>query len=72
MIEITVKDGWYVVTLPKTILVLTKKEFIQALRRGKWWKRHYTRQARMPLSERTSATNRAKVAVRVRRGRVNA
>jgi hypothetical protein len=34
MIEVTVRDGFYVVSLPKCILVLTKREFIQALRRG--------------------------------------
>jgi hypothetical protein len=46
MIEIALKDGWYVVTLPKGILVLSKAEFIQALRRGKLRKRRAAIEAR--------------------------
>jgi hypothetical protein len=39
VIEIQAQDGWYIVHTPKSLLVMTKAEFIQALRRGKWWKR---------------------------------
>jgi hypothetical protein len=47
VIGVEVKDGRYVVTLPKYSLVLTKAEFIQALRRGKWWRRRQRPEARM-------------------------
>jgi hypothetical protein len=46
MVAMEVRDGWYIVTLPKCVLVLTREEFIQALRRGKWWRRREVRQAR--------------------------
>jgi hypothetical protein len=46
MIEIALKDGWYIVTLPKSVLVLTKAEFIHALRQGTWWKRRAAMNAR--------------------------
>jgi len=46
MIDIKIIDGWYVVTASKCTLVLTKTQFIQALRRGKWWKRRQAFQAR--------------------------
>ena len=52
MIEVTVQDGYYLVTLPKAILVLTRGEFIQALRRGKWFRRTHamaTRAETAPL-----------------------
>jgi hypothetical protein len=39
MIRVDLEGEHYVVTLPKMTLVLTKAEFITALRRGKWWKR---------------------------------
>ena len=34
MIEVMVRDGLYIVTLPKAVLVLTKAQFIHALCRG--------------------------------------
>jgi hypothetical protein len=46
MIDVKLKDGWYIVTLPKSVLVLTKAGFIQALRWGKWWKRRAANEAR--------------------------
>lgn len=46
MIDIQLIDGWYVVRASKCTLVMTKSEFIQALRRGKWWKRQQSFQAR--------------------------
>jgi hypothetical protein len=46
MITIEIRDGRYVITLPKCVLVLTKAEFIQGLRRGKWWRRREAMQAR--------------------------
>jgi hypothetical protein len=47
MIEITVHDGYYLITAPKCMLVLTKAEFIQALQRGKWWRRTEAMRARL-------------------------
>jgi hypothetical protein len=46
MIELNVQDGLYIVKLPKIVLILTREEFIQALRRGKWWKRRAAIEAR--------------------------
>jgi hypothetical protein len=51
MIEVTVRDGFYLVTLPKCVLVLTKAEFIRALARGKWWKRRQAMRARIAPKE---------------------
>ena len=39
MIDIKVKDGLYIITAPKTTLVLTREQFIAALKRGKAWLR---------------------------------
>jgi hypothetical protein len=47
MIDVTVRDGLYIVTLPKCVLVLTKTEFVRALARGKWWKRRQAMAARL-------------------------
>jgi hypothetical protein len=49
MIGVEIREGLYILTLPKCILVLTKAEFIQALRRGKWWRRREALQARQAL-----------------------
>jgi hypothetical protein len=46
MIGITVKNGLYIVTLPKATLVLTRAAFLQALRRGTWWRRRQALRAR--------------------------
>jgi hypothetical protein len=46
MIGVEVHDGLYIVTITKCTLVLTKAEFIQALRRGKWWRRREALNAR--------------------------
>jgi hypothetical protein len=51
MIGIEVKDGFYLISLPKCLVVLTKAEFIQALRRGKWWRRREALAARVPPVE---------------------
>jgi hypothetical protein len=45
MIQLSYQDGLYIVKALKCTLVMTKAELIQALRRGKWWKRQDTRQA---------------------------
>jgi hypothetical protein len=39
MIEIELKDGRYVVRGPKLFLVLTREQFIAALKRGKAYQR---------------------------------
>jgi hypothetical protein len=36
---IDVERGHYLIAMPKMLLVLTKAEFVLALRRGKAWKR---------------------------------
>jgi hypothetical protein len=43
--DLQVIDGFYILTIDKGILVLTREQFIDGLRRGKWWKR---RQASAP------------------------
>ena len=47
MIHVEVRDGFYIVTMPKSILVLTRAEFIQALRRGRWWRRRTAMHTRL-------------------------
>ncbi len=32
-------DGLILVPLPKAVLLLTAREYVSGLRRGKWWKR---------------------------------
>ena len=39
VIRIKIIQGQVIVTLPKAVLVMTKQEFIEALRRGKTWRR---------------------------------
>jgi hypothetical protein len=46
LISVDVRDGLYIITLPKCTLVLPKAEFIQALRRGTWWRRREALKAR--------------------------
>jgi hypothetical protein len=49
MIDLKLIDGRYVLTLDKgCLVVLTKTELIQGLRRGKWLKRARARAARLP------------------------
>jgi hypothetical protein len=48
MITIEFRQGWYVVRLPKCVLVLSRDELIQALRWGKWWRRREARRERQP------------------------
>jgi hypothetical protein len=56
MIDVQVRDDRYVITLPKTVLVLTKAEFIRALRRGKWWRRREALKARQGQHEASPPT----------------
>jgi hypothetical protein len=51
MITIEFRQGWYVVALPKCVLVLSRAELIQALRRGKWWRRREALRARQPAAQ---------------------
>jgi hypothetical protein len=46
MIGITVTDGFYIITLPKATQVLSREAFIEALRRGTWWRRREALRAR--------------------------
>jgi hypothetical protein len=48
MIQVNVEGEPHIVALPKMTLVMTKAEFIMALRRGKWWKRRKSMDARIP------------------------
>jgi hypothetical protein len=53
------EPGWVVLALPKTVLVLTRAEFIRGLRRGKGWKREQAMAARMrPDGQRPQRTPR--------------
>jgi hypothetical protein len=45
--QITMKDGQVIVSLPKAVLVLTRAEFIEALRRGKQYRRREAMQGRL-------------------------
>jgi hypothetical protein len=38
-VDVKVQDGWYLVTIPKGVLVFSRAQFIEALRRGKAFKR---------------------------------
>ncbi|HEX9872531.1 MAG TPA: hypothetical protein VGC99_28825 [Candidatus Tectomicrobia bacterium] len=51
MIDVKLIDGRFVVTLEKCILVLTKAEFVQALRRGKGFKRGQQLQDRLAKAQ---------------------
>lgn len=41
-------EGWVLLDIPKALLVLSREEFITALRRGKAWKRREALAARIP------------------------
>ena len=45
--HIEIRDGWVLIPAPKMLVVLSKAEFIRALRRGKQWRRREARQARV-------------------------
>jgi hypothetical protein len=40
-------DLWVVLELPKCIVVITREQFVQGLRRGKWFKRHESMSRRL-------------------------
>ena len=56
--DIEVKDGWWVVTCSKCILVLTRDQVADALRRGKWWRRRQARAAQETAAARVPQTRR--------------
>ena len=39
MIPIEIRNGWILIHAPKALMVLTQEEFIEALKRGKAWRR---------------------------------
>jgi len=45
--DITFQDGQVLIDAPKCLIVLTKAQFIEALKRGKAYRRAQQRQARM-------------------------
>ena len=47
MIGIEIINGQVIVTLPKAVLVMTKQDFIAALRRGKAWRRRQAQAQRL-------------------------
>lgn len=49
--EIAFEDGQVIIPLPKAVLVLTRAQFIEALRRGKAWRRREATQARQAPKE---------------------
>jgi hypothetical protein len=52
MIEIECRDGWWIIKAPKMRLVLTKAQFIEALRRGRQYRRREQQQARLQKAAR--------------------
>jgi hypothetical protein len=46
MVEVEVVDGFYIIEIPKARLVLTREQFVDGLRRGKWWSRRELRAPR--------------------------
>ncbi len=44
-------DGLILVPLPKACLLLTAREYVSGLRRGKWWKRRQRELARETATE---------------------
>ena len=51
--DIIMEDGQVLVKGPKCLIILTKLEFIQALKRGKAYRRRQALQARMAAAEPT-------------------
>jgi hypothetical protein len=47
VIEITIVDHQYIVTLPKMVLVMSKEQFVECLRAGKRYKRQQAMAKRM-------------------------
>jgi hypothetical protein len=44
--RVEIREGWVLIQAPKALVVLSKEEFIRALRRGKQWRRRQAMQAR--------------------------
>ncbi len=60
MINIQIIDGQVIVRLPKTTLVMSKAQFIEALRAGKRWKRQQAMATRLrPKGPRPQGGSRA-------------
>jgi hypothetical protein len=55
----TFKDGQVIIPLPKAVLVMSKAQFIEALRRGKAWRRRQALQARVAPRESQGGRYRA-------------
>jgi hypothetical protein len=51
MIGVEVKDGLYIISLPKCVVVMSKAQFLEALKKGKWWRRRQALAARVPPAE---------------------
>jgi hypothetical protein len=45
--RVEIRDGWVLMPMPKALLVLSKDEFVRALRRGKQWRRRQAMRARV-------------------------
>lgn len=46
-VALEARDGWWLVHVPKGLLVLSKKELVHALQRGKAWRRRAALAARI-------------------------
>jgi hypothetical protein len=56
-VEISFEGGQVIVPIPKAVLVLTREQFIEALRRGKVYRRRQARQARVaPIEDHQRVT----------------
>jgi 4-diphosphocytidyl-2C-methyl-D-erythritol kinase len=51
LVEIRFEGSQVVLAMPKAILVLTKAQFVEALKRGKAYRRQQARQARIKARE---------------------
>jgi hypothetical protein len=65
--ELKVIDGFYIIDLPKAILVLTREQFIDGLRRGKWWMRRQAMAPREATMQQHAEQERERLPMRTQR-----
>jgi hypothetical protein len=46
--DVQYQDGFWLIKIPKGLLVFTEAQLLDGLRRGKWYQRRQAKQARMP------------------------
>lgn len=59
--DLQVVDGFYILSIDKGILVLTREQFIDGLRRGKWWKRRQSLSPREAVMQEHAEETRSRV-----------